>query len=225
VNDGVAHALAQRRGLDSGFWPGTVASTVMHGALAAALLLGLGSRAATYISVLPVSSVPLGEIMGIPSPSQGSSAASPESVSKPSGATRRGTSLPSSMPRPSQSLPVGAGQDAGTSAPSRGGSPLTIGDPHGLSSPYAWYLAGVQAKVWAIWVSQARPDFVTPVEVQFTILEDGSLVGPHVVTPSGNIALDLAATRAIVSAAPFAPLPKDIQTKPFTIRAQFRPDR
>jgi TonB family protein len=93
-----------------------------------------------------------------------------------------------------------------------------------VSSPYAWYLAGVQAKVWTIWASQVHPEFVTPVEVQFTILEDGSLAEPPVVAPSGNIALDLAATRAIVSAAPFAPLPKDMKTKPFTIRAHFKPD-
>jgi TonB family protein len=86
-------------------------------------------------------------------------------------------------------------------------------------------LAGVQAKVWATWVSQVRPAFVSPVEVQFTILEDGSVEGPRVVTPSGNYLLDLAATRAIVSAAPFGPLPKDIPTRPFAIRAHFTPDR
>jgi TonB family protein len=117
------------------------------------------------------------------------------------------------------------GDNAASSASPGAGSAVTLGDPNGVSSPYSWYLAGVQAKVRAIWLSQLHPGFVTPIEIQFTILEDGSLIAPTVVTPSGSIALDLAATRAIVSAAPFAPLPKDLQAKPFTIRAQFRAER
>src|SRR6185295_7390224 len=108
-----------------------------------------GARAATLVPVASVSSVPLGEIMGIPSPNQGESAALSESVLKPvrPAAGRRVAALPFSAPRPSQPLPVSAGQDADPDLPSSGGLPLTLGDPHGVSSPYCWYLAGVQAKV------------------------------------------------------------------------------
>lgn len=228
MNDAVAHVLAQRRELDSGFWSGTFVSSLMHSALAAALVLGLGSRAATSISGLPVRPLPLGEIIGIPTPSQGSAAARPEIGLRPTSTapSRRVAPLPSSMHAPSQTVPISAGQGANTAASAAGAAAAVIvGDPHGASSPHAWYLAGVQAKVWATWVSQVRPAFVSPVEVQFTILEDGSVEGPRVVTPSGNYLLDLAATRAIVSAAPFGPLPKDIPTRPFAIRAHFTPDR
>ena len=163
MNDAVAHALARRRELDSGFSPVTLASTAVHGAFAAAFLFSFGSRPAPSVQVASISSVPFGEIMGIPYPSQGGASATlPEQVLKPVGATptRRAASLPFSAPRPSEPPTVATGQGAGTNLPSSGGSPLTLGDPHGVSSPYGWYLAGVQAKVWAIWASQVHPDLV-----------------------------------------------------------------
>jgi TonB family protein len=85
-------------------------------------------------------------------------------------------------------------------------------------------LAGVQAKVWAVWARQVRLASATPVEVEFSIADDGSLVGLPVATPSGNTLVDLAAVRAIVSAAPFAPLPRDMESRLLTIRALFKPE-
>lgn len=225
--DAVDQALAQREHLDTGFWRGTGTSIVMHVGVAAVLLFGLRPQTARLIPATPsVSSLPVGEILGIPVPDRGSSLQSDATVLKPPTAAshRAAKGLPSSTQRTLAMTPVEPIQ-AVSSTGTGGELPLVLGDPNGVTSANSWYLAGVQAKVWAVWASEMRPDFVTPVEVQFTILEDGSLADPQVVARSGSFVIDLAATRAIVSAAPFAPLPKSIEAKAITIRAHFKPDR
>ena len=57
----------------------------------------------------------------------------------------------------------------------------------------------------------------------FTILADGSVTDVNVVQSSGATLLDLAAKRAVLSAAPFGPLPKDYGTNRNTIQALFKP--
>jgi len=226
--DAVGQALAQREHLDTGFWRGTGTSMVMHVGVAAVLLFGLRPQAARLIPATPsVSSFPVGEILGIPVPDRGSSLQSDATVLKPPTAAlhRAATALPSSTQRTLATTPVEPIQAMVSSTGTDGELPLVLGDPNGVTSANSWYLAGVQAKVWAVWASGMRPDFVTPVEIQFTILEDGSLADPLVVAGSGSFVIDLAATRAIVSAAPFAPLPKSMETKAITIRAHFKPDR
>ncbi len=124
----------------------------------------------------------------------------------PSAATRAATGAPSQFPGLDMVGPAGPGVPGGT-------------DPMG-----DWYLAGVQRKIWTIWTQQIRGDFNQPVTVMFTILGDGSLdPDVRVIQSSGVSLLDNAAKRAVYSAAPFAPLPKDYGTNRFTIQAVFKP--
>jgi protein TonB len=97
------------------------------------------------------------------------------------------------------------------------------GVPTGTETGGDWYLASVQQKIWILWNQQIRPEFKTPVAIVFTILADGSVTDVKVVQSSGATLLDLAAQRAIYSAAPFGPLPKDYGTNRKTIQASFKP--
>jgi len=102
--------------------------------------------------------------------------------------------------------------------------PAGPGVPGGTDPSGDWYLAGVQRKIWMIWTQQIRGDFNQPVTVLFAILADGTLdPDVRVIQSSGVSLLDNAAKRAIYSAAPFAPLPKDYGTNRFTIQATFKP--
>jgi TonB family protein len=86
-----------------------------------------------------------------------------------------------------------------------------------------WYLAGVQRKIWSIWNQQLKDVSTYLVTVRFTILSDGKLDNVEVVKSSGIAVLDLAAQRAVYSAAPFGPLPKTYGTDRITIQATFKP--
>jgi TonB family protein len=87
-----------------------------------------------------------------------------------------------------------------------------------------WYLAGVQRKVWTVWMQQVKANFTQPITVQFSILADGQLdEDVRIVQSSGVPLLDLAAKRAIYNAAPFGPLPKHYATTRFTIQGVFKP--
>jgi len=97
------------------------------------------------------------------------------------------------------------------------------GVPGGTDMMGDWYLAGVQRKVWTIWVQQIKANFTQPITVQFTILADGSVDDVRLVQSSGVSMLDLAAQRAIYNAAPFGPLPKQYGTSRFTIQGIFKP--
>jgi TonB family protein len=76
-----------------------------------------------------------------------------------------------------------------------------------------------------IWTSQIKTGFAQPITVSFTILADGSLDNDsvRVLQSSGAFLLDNAARRAILSAAPFAPLPRTYGTNRITIQALFQP--
>ena len=97
------------------------------------------------------------------------------------------------------------------------------GVPEGTDTGGDWYLAGVQQKIWMIWTQQVRAGFVEPIGVTFTILADGSVVDVQVTRPGAATLLNLAAQRAILSAGPFGPLPKDYGTNRYTIQAIFKP--
>jgi len=98
------------------------------------------------------------------------------------------------------------------------------GVPGGTDMMGDWYLAGVQRKVWTVWMQQVKANFTQPITVQFTILADGSLdEDVRIVQTSGVALLDLAAKRAIYNAAPFGPLPKHYATTRFTIQGVFKP--
>ena len=97
------------------------------------------------------------------------------------------------------------------------------GTPDGTDSGGDWYLAGVQQKIWMLWNQQIKTGFTQPVTITFTILADGTVAEVATVQSSGAALLDLAAQRAIYSAAPFAPLPKSYGTNRKTIQATFKP--
>jgi protein TonB len=101
--------------------------------------------------------------------------------------------------------------------------PPGAGVPGGTDPFGDWYLAGVQRKIWTIWAQQVRTDFRQPIAVLFTILADGSVTDVRVVQSSGVALLDLAAQRAVASAAPFGPLPRDYGTNRYTIQGIFKP--
>lgn len=97
------------------------------------------------------------------------------------------------------------------------------GIPGGTDPLGDWYLAGVQRKIWMVWSQQVRASAPAAVAVTFTILADGSVTDVRVVQSSGVTLLDLAAQRAIASAAPFGPLPRNYGTDRYTIQALFKP--
>ena len=136
-------------------------------------------------------------------------------------------------------MPRGTAASANTSAPQSGSvrgatgassttpglefGPPGVGVPDGTDTGGDWYLAGVQQKIWMIWNQQIKSGFTQPVGVTFTILADGSITDLRVTQPSGTTMIDFAAQRAVTSAAPFGPLPKDYGTNRKTIQALFKP--
>jgi TonB family protein len=148
---------------------------------------------------------------------------------------KRPTAKPSAKPEPPRaaaaaSTPAGAPIRASTG----GGTGSTSG-PVGLeflpdgagvgtgldNSDY--YMAGVQRKVWQIWLQQIKQTFPQPVIVSFTLNPDGSVTSVQVAQSSGVAMIDLAARRAVQTAAPFSPFPKDYANRPLTIQARFAP--
>jgi protein TonB len=119
--------------------------------------------------------------------------------------------------------PRGTGRSAAT--PGLEFGPPGAGVPGGTDAFGDWYLAGVQRKIWTIWAGQVKTDFQQPIAILFTILADGSVTDVRVVQSSGVALLDLAAQRAVASAAPFGPLPRDYGTNRYTIQGIFKPVR
>ena len=119
--------------------------------------------------------------------------------------------------------PRGTGRSAST--PGLEFGPPGAGVPGGTDAFGDWYLAGVQRKIWTIWRQQLNGELRQPIAVLFTILADGSVTDVRVAPggSSGVPLLDLAAQRAVSSAAPFGPLPRDYGTNRYTIQAIFKP--
>lgn len=100
--------------------------------------------------------------------------------------------------------------------------PAGPGVPGGVDLNGDWYLAGVQRKIWLIWARQMQTGLTQPIRVSFTILADGSVEDVRVLEPSLVPLLNLAAQRAVISAAPFGPLPRTYGTPRFTLQALFK---
>jgi TonB family protein len=122
------------------------------------------------------------------------------------GTTRGGTGTSTQTPGLGINLPPGPGV------------------PNGVDSG-DWYLAGVQRKIWTIWMRQIKTGYQRDIAVSFTIQADGSLEegSVRVVQSGGASLLDLAAQRAVFSAQPFGPLPRNYGTNRITIQAVFQP--
>jgi protein TonB len=118
---------------------------------------------------------------------------------------------------------MAGGTGTSTQTPGLEFGPPGAGVPGGTDVGGDWYLAGVQRKIWLLWSQQMRAAGAESVTVSFTILADGSVTDIKVVQPSGVFTLDLAAQRAISSAAPFGPLPKNYGTDRYPIQALFKP--
>jgi TonB family protein len=125
--------------------------------------------------------------------------------------------------KPEKASAPATGSPTASQTPGVEFGPPGPGVPDGTDSGGDWYLAGVQQKIWVLWNQQIKSGFTQPVAVVFTILADGSVTDVNVVQSSGATLLDLAAKRAVFSAAPFGPLPKDYGTNRKTIQALFRP--
>jgi protein TonB len=122
---------------------------------------------------------------------------------------------------PTGGAPRGTGRSSST--PGLEFGPPGAGVPGGTDAFGDWYLAGVQRKIWTLWAQQVKSDFRQPIAVLFTIMADGSVTDVRMVQSSGVPLLDLAAQRAVFSAAPFGPLPRSYGTNRYTIQAVFKP--
>jgi protein TonB len=118
-------------------------------------------------------------------------------------------------------VPGGTGRNAQT--PGLEFGPVGPGVPEGTDPNGDWYLAGVQRKIWSLWTQQIHSDMSQSVTVRFTINADGSVENVDIVQGSGVYLLDTAAQRAVMTAAPFSPLPKTYETNRITIQAVFKP--
>jgi TonB family protein len=72
-------------------------------------------------------------------------------------------------------------------------------------------------------MQQVHGDQTQAVSVTFTILADGSVTEVRVTESGGVSLIDLAAQRAVMTAAPFRPLPKTYGKDRITIQATFKP--
>jgi TonB family protein len=132
---------------------------------------------------------------------------------------------PKETPAPTRQGGVPGGTGRSSELPGLPDAPVGIGVPYGTELTADWYIATVQQRIWALWVQQIKAGMQQPVIVQFTIEADGSVsvAGITIVQSSGAPLLDLAAKRAIATAAPFGPLPKHYGTNRITIQGIFKP--
>lgn len=149
--------------------------------------------------------------------------AAPTPPPRPSSAAR-GKASPAPTRAAVGSQPGGTGANPATPGLGIIG-PAGPGVPGGTDPQGDFYLAGVQRKIWLIWMRQVKPGFAQPVVVSMTINADGSLVEGSVRTlqSGGSTVLDLAAQRSVYTAAPFAPLPRTYGTNRITIQVVFQP--
>jgi len=119
----------------------------------------------------------------------------------------------------------GAGLRIGGVGPGSGDGPGGGGGQLGIENfPYSYYLQNIQDRISARWFqSLVDPgvDGTFQTTVYFRIFRDGSISEVEVKESSGLASLDLSAKRAVVSAAPFPPLPTDYDEQYLGIRLVF----
>lgn len=107
------------------------------------------------------------------------------------------------------------------------GTSLEIGGfgPGGAGSsanqfPFKWYGELVYKRLWEAW---DRADAGTSeCKVAFKILKDGKVAALKIKTSSGDSLFDMTAKRAVLSAAPFPPLPEGFKEIELPILVRFR---
>lgn len=236
MNDPVDRVIVERGRMDAGFPGGVLVSLVLH-----LVLVGVAVAAPVLFPSKPLIRVAEGFAVPLPRGGGGNPNPAPAPAVEPPPLVRKPPK--DAEPKPSRNAlpeldarmgrkkpePKAAGapstSGAGTSSSTPGVAlgPPGLGVPDGTDSGGDWYLAGVQQKIWMLWNQQIKSGFTQPVAVTFTILADGSVAEVQVTQSSGASLLDMAAQRAVYSAAPFAPLPKSYGTNRKTIQAVFKP--
>jgi TonB family protein len=230
MHDAVSRAIAERQGPDEGFAEGVLASVVVHGTLALLVLLG----ASRVNAPLKVAEQRIEWIRGLPwrmPPVESQSLQRRVAEGTTPGARPTRLLRPGNREPLRRAASVIASASSGTAIGTSGASAsapvsdeVSFGGVDLESSSDSWYLAGVRSKVWAVWAARTRTEFRNAVAVEFSIQRDGNVTNVAVVSSSGSASIDLAAQRAIQSAAPFAPLPEHLGPGQLTIRGIFRPD-
>jgi TonB family protein len=250
MNDAVDRLIVEREELDQGFPGGVILSVGGHiffaGAAVFVALLGPrepvlrvqdgfvvalppgggGSPAASNPAPAPPRPEPPKPEPAQPKPEPPPKIKKPPKEQKRQGLPEvdaRKATKPKRAPSPEpRSGAAATGTGASAQTPGLEFGPPGAGVPGGTDLLGDWYLAGVQRKIWLIWSGQIRADMSQSATVMFTILADGSVTDLRVVQSSGVFMLDLAAQRAISSAAPFGPLPKTYGTDRYTVQAIFK---
>jgi protein TonB len=249
VKDPVDKLLAERERLERGFSGGLVVSIAAHLLLVAGTLLAAMMPQRPLLDVADGIAVPLppggggrphaGPPAGVsqPEPTAAPEPPPPEPVKpapikppKPEpkkGLPELDAKAPKTKPTPApaSARPPAGGTGTSTDPVGIGIGPPGPGVPEGTDLLGDWYLAGVQRKIWVLWTQQIQPDYAQPVTVRFTILADGSVTDVAILQSSGISLIDRAAQRAVISAAPFGPLPRSYGTNRYSIQAVFRPTR
>jgi periplasmic protein TonB len=252
VNDPVDQVLAERAGLERGFTESLLLSGFGHALLVGVALFAAwlarreppiriatgfavslppGGRGTPNAAPAPPAPAPPAPV--VTQPPAAKPEPPPKIIKPPQETPRRGLADPDAK-RPTRKTPErpappaagGASGDARNAAATQGFSltaPPGAGVPGGTDPFGDWYLAAVQRKIWMLWAQQVRNGMTQPAIVSFTILANGSVADVQLAQSSGVYLLDSAAQRAILSAAPFGPLPKDYGTNRITIQGIFKP--
>jgi TonB family protein len=155
----------------------------------------------------------------------------PKIVKPPQETVRKGLPDPDAKrtkKTPERPAPAPAGGAGGTARDAAATPGFALGPPGpgvpGGTDPFGdWYLAAVQRKIWMLWAQQVKSGMNQPAIVSFTILANGAVADVQLTQSSGVYLLDSAAQRAVLSAAPFGPLPRDYGTNRITIQGIFKP--
>lgn len=88
--------------------------------------------------------------------------------------------------------------------------------------PYPWYITQIKNSLWNEWEKRKPKRAVLQALISFTIQQNGSIKDIKVTKSSSNAAYDYAAKSSVESAAPFAPLPKDLGKDYLTVTVEFK---
>ncbi|MET0556129.1 MAG: TonB family protein [Vicinamibacteria bacterium] len=162
------------------------------------------------------------ERQGLPDPDVKKPTAKPSAKPEPPRPAPRSSAPPAAAP--GTTVRTSGGGGTGTANEAIGLAMMKDGAGVGFGVDTGdYYMAGIQRKIWQIWLQQVKQTFPQPVIVTFTLNPDGSLGNVQVTQSSGVAMLDLAAKRAVMTAAPFSAFPRDYGNSPITINAQFKP--
>ncbi len=251
MNDAVNQIIANRERVETSFVTGLVSSFVIHGFALAALVAASFLPAPPVLKIQTGVLIPLppgggssgASVESAPAPTPSNEAnppppapAPPKVIKPPDETANSRKGLPDPLSGKNRKTPPRAGASVNTGATDKrnaagGGTtglpglqfgPAGPGVPGGTDPNGDWYLAGVQRKIWMVWMQQIKPPAKEAAMVAFTIQADGTVTDVRLTQSSGVSLVDFAAQRAIASSAPFAPLPRDYGTNRFTIQAVFK---